>query len=73
MFLGQVNVELPIPSDINYSNEINNLLKNTLLVSGTCMLFITTTMDMMVDKVQRADMERRGEFSLMLSRMRARK
>ncbi|KAG2065749.1 PLP-dependent transferase [Suillus decipiens] len=27
-----VNVELPIPSDIKYSNEINDLLRNTLLI-----------------------------------------
>ncbi|KAG2131801.1 pyridoxal phosphate-dependent transferase [Suillus clintonianus] len=30
--LNMVNVELPIPGDIKYSNEINNLLKNTLLI-----------------------------------------
>jgi hypothetical protein len=29
---GQVNVELPIPGDIKYSDEINALLQNTLLL-----------------------------------------
>lgn len=32
MFLGQVNVELPIPGDIKFSVEVNNLLRDTLLV-----------------------------------------
>ncbi|KAG1729659.1 pyridoxal phosphate-dependent transferase [Suillus paluster] len=30
--LGQVNVELPIPGEIKYSDEINALLQNTLLI-----------------------------------------
>jgi hypothetical protein len=32
MFPVQVNVELPIPGNIKYSDEINSLLLNTLLV-----------------------------------------
>jgi hypothetical protein len=32
MFPGQVNVELPIPGNIECSDEVNSLLHNTLLV-----------------------------------------
>jgi hypothetical protein len=32
MFYGQVNVELPIPGDINYFDEVNDLLRKILLL-----------------------------------------